>query len=103
MIHGESRFFVNWQMSKEVSKKLFNSSADTENVIIRNWLNSTGIYDRIQFNFNPNQNSQHSKLVHTINQFTQNNFQFTKRCKFSEEKMIVVIETLHYLLRQLID
>jgi len=50
MIHGESRFFTNWQMSKEISSLLHKSDSDGErNKIINHWVYITGICDRIQF------------------------------------------------------
>ena len=102
MIHGESRFFTNWQMPKEVSSILHDSKLadDQRNVILSDWLASTGIYERIQFRLDE---SEQNNLHSTILQFTQNNLTFCKKNTLSEEKMTVVMEIFHYLMRQLID
>jgi hypothetical protein len=82
MIHGESRFFTNWQMPKEVSSALYMTlkSADAcDNVggyndILAKWLDSTGIYDRIHDN---GKNIGEKKQI--IEQFTRNNFMFCEQ------------------------
>ena len=65
MIHGESRFFTNWQMPKEVSSVLHDSKLadDQRNVILTDWLSQTGINQRIQFKLDePEQNNLHSVI-----------------------------------------
>ena len=55
MLHGESRFFNNWQMPKNVSAELHKSlkpNDDIDNLpsyvkIIEGWLESTKIFDRV--------------------------------------------------------
>lgn len=47
MLHGENRFFTNYQMSKEVSGQLYKADTDKTNAILNQWLESTGIYKRI--------------------------------------------------------
>jgi hypothetical protein len=47
MLHGENRFFTNYQMSKEVSSSLWKADTDKVNNILNQWLESTGIYQRI--------------------------------------------------------
>ena len=98
MIHGESRFFTNWQMPKEVSSVLHDSKLtdDQRNVILSDWLASTGINERIQFKLNE---QEQSNLHSVIFQFTQNNHTFCKKSQLSEEKMTVVMEIFHYLMR----
>ena len=53
-------------MSKEVSNELFKSESNNTNNIINNWLESTGIYKRIQYDFDPNENAQHKRVVASI-------------------------------------
>ena len=103
MLHGEPRFFTNWQMDKEVSAQLYSSEPEEITEILQDWLETTGIYGKVQFKLNPDQNPQHQKIVSTIQQFTSFNFQFCKRNNFSEIKMVIIIELFHYVLRQLIE
>ena len=105
MIHGEARFFTNWQMSKEVSSALHQTLKDadvcdeagTYNEILAHWLETTKIYDRIH----DNRKIEEKKEI--INQFTRNNFMFCEKCHLPEDKMVVVMEILHYLMRQMLD
>lgn len=46
MIHGESRFFNNWQMPREISSDLMLAEAEDTNEIINSWLETTGIYNK---------------------------------------------------------
>ena len=87
MIHGESRFFINWQMPKEVSKILIkpiklDDENPNKNDVIRMWLDHTGIYDRIQYK--PESEADQQALKDIIQQYTQNNYQFCIKNKFTE-------------------
>ena len=77
MIHGESRFFTNWQMPKEVSSKLMTLETEGEQLQeLRAWVESTKIKERIQFRLEDQKEQDH--LYNIITQFTQNNFMFCK-------------------------
>ena len=98
MIHGESRFFINWQMPKSLSKDLMNSSTDYEQQkeLLRNWLEHTGIYKRMKITVT-------SEIKEVISQFTFNNFNFCQSKTFPEQKATIVVELMHYLMRQIVD
>ena len=106
MIHGEARFFTNWQMSKEVSSALHACLKDADacdetgayNEIIARWLESTEIFARIH---NSEKRIEEKKEI--ITQFTRNNFMFCEKAGLPEDKMVVVMEILHYLMRQVLD
>lgn len=66
MLHGESRFFINWQMPKSVSTMLYNDEPETHTDVLNEWLETTGIYERIQFELDPVENQQHMKILQTI-------------------------------------
>ena len=68
------------------------------NEILAKWLESTGIYDRIHDN---GKNIGEKKQI--IEQFTRNNFMFCEDQKLPEDKMVVVMEIMHYLMRQILD
>jgi hypothetical protein len=74
MIHGESRFFKNWQMSKDVSNNLMKCDVEETNNLLNAWLDTTGIYNRFQFKLEPNEQPHHRSIVSTIQQYTQCNF-----------------------------
>jgi len=69
--------------------------------VLEEWVASTNIKDRIQFRLEDPKEQDH--LYGIIVQFAQNNFMFCKSNKFTEEKMTIVMELLHYLMRQLVD
>ena len=49
MLHGEPRFFTNWQMNKQTSHQLFTCEPEDVNNILNDWLETTGIYNKLQF------------------------------------------------------
>ena len=109
MLHGESRFFNNWQMSKEVSAKLYACDNSEEYVygILSEWLYSTGIYDKIQFKIDAkwngrlvtSENPHHQSIIKSIEQYTNNNYCFCRKIGLVENKMVIVVELMHYILR----
>ena len=69
--------------------------------MIKNWLDGAGIYDRIEYK--GRNEEEWARKQEVIIQFTQNNFSFCNKQNFPEIKMVVIMEILHYILRQLID
>ena len=53
MYKGESRFFLNWQISKEFSSKLYKATSDYEREgIIYNWISEIGLESTYQLDIN---------------------------------------------------
>ena len=89
-------------MSKEVSKELHANDPEQTFQIVKSWVESTGIYERIQFKLDDD-NKDHQKLKDVIVQFELNNYQFCAKNILTEQKMVVMMEIMHYILRELID
>ena len=99
MKKGESRFFLNWQISQECSKKLCaaNSEVDRKRVVCE-WLKDQGIYSccehlRIK--------DREAKAI--IEQFMGSNCEFAHRQKFTEKKMACFLEIMLYILKIIIE
>ena len=91
MKKGESRFFLNWRMSKEISSKLAAADNDAERqAICRQWLAKDPIYTQAS-----------NKAV--IEQFTDLNCDFAAKQKLSEKKLSCFLELMNYRLRQLVE
>ena len=66
MLHGESRFFTNWQMSKEVGHNIFTCEPEETGDTLNDWLEDSGIYNKFQFKLDPENNPQHARIKSTI-------------------------------------
>ena len=79
MKRGESRFFLNWQMPKEISKPLHNATSDYErSQICQSWLNHTSICEDLEL---PEPSEAHLSI---LQQFTDLNCEFAKKNNFTE-------------------
>jgi hypothetical protein len=91
MKKGESRFFLNWRMSKDISGRLDLAESDSERQsICREWLSRDALYTQVS-----------NRAV--VEQFMDLNCDFAVRQKFCEKKLSCFLELMHYVLSQLLD
>ena len=91
MKKGESRFFLNWRMNKDVSHRISMAESDSERQsICREWLAKDALYTQAS-----------NKAV--VEQFMDLNCDFAVKQKFCEKKLSCFLELMHYVLGQLLN
>jgi len=97
MKKGESRFFINWQMSKEEAGSLFNAVNDKERTgLLEKWIaRSSGLVSAAAID-----DESHWTVI--INYF-ENNYDLTRKAKFTQLKMSCFLEIMMYLMKNLLQ
>ena len=96
MKRSESRFFINWQMSKDDASSLFAANNDKERTAhLEKWMASnSGLVSAASVD-------EESHWTVIIN-FFESNFDLTRKAKFSQLKMSCFLEIMLYLMKQLL-
>eukprot|EP00347_Sterkiella_histriomuscorum_P014077 403362250 len=93
MKQGQSRFFLNWQFSKEMSSALFNiENGQSQDALLNNWINRNITFSDFK------DDKQNIYL-----NYLQNAHDFTIKQQFTEQKMSCFLEIMWFLLIQLKD
>jgi hypothetical protein len=89
MKKGESRFFLNWQMSKEISSQLYNSKNDgSRTIVISDWLRDKGVAENIE-----------TINLEIIKTYFENIFDHTRKLRLNETKMSCFMEIMFYIMK----
>lgn len=96
MKKGESRFFLNWQLTKEDQAALFKAGSDQDRTqLLEQWITrSSGLMSSADV-------TDESHWAVIINYF-EGHYDFARRSKFTEAKMGCLLEIMLYLLKQLL-
>ena len=99
MKKGESRFFLNWQMSCEVSAAMHQAKSEhSRRSICSQWLQQLNVFE-----WTSHLNHCNTSAKDTITQFTNQNCEFAHKAKFTEKKLACFMEIMIYCLRILIE
>ena len=93
MKKGESRFFINWQISKEEAQSLHQANSDKERTkLLEKWIARTsGLVSAAAVD-----DETHWNVI--INYF-EGHFDLTRKAKFDQQKMSCYLEIMLYLMK----
>jgi hypothetical protein len=93
MKKGESRFFINWQISKEEAQSLHQANSDKERTkLLEKWIARTsGLVSAASVD-----DESHWNVI--INYF-EGHFDLTRKAKFDQQKMSCYLEIMLYLMK----
>lgn len=97
MKKGESRFFINWQISKEDAQSLHQANSDKERTeLLEKWIaRSSGLVSAAAVD-----DESHWNVI--IN-FFEGNYDLARKAKFDQLKMSCFLEIMLYLMKQLLN